>query len=306
MITRVLTRSLRGRGVRSGGAWCRRTRPRSPRASPRPPAVHTEPVDWPLAIDTPLGPLVVTLTCGTEQAGVPDEESTLESGALVAKWRDVAGVMVDLLLTPYDGARAVPKGWAVPECWGMEWRFHAHGSWTPPMALSALLPQGTGATYDADEDMIMAEAWTDDWRLGVGGADEVWFARQVKHASLAPSWGHVFSAGGAAGSRRPWSVADGTWSDLVLAGSGERRERHVVGCLGLVPGRCGQRGRCAELRRRGEPRIPPRSCTGLERNARPTGGGPHCRAAWRSGAGRRPRRAGSAGPRVEWSGRRAA
>lgn len=171
-------------------------------------------MDWPLAIETPLGRLAVALSCGLQPACAPDEDWVLESGAVVATWRDLAGVMVDLLLTRYDSSQAVPSGYAVPECWGMEWRFHAPGGWTPPMVLSALLPEGAGASCDADEDVIVAEAWTDDWRLCVGGADDVWFARQVESAGMAPSWGKVFSEVGppGVGGLGAWQTERGlTW-----------------------------------------------------------------------------------------------
>lgn len=154
---------------------------------------------WPLAIDTPLGPPEVALTCGIVPAGAPDVEVTLPSGALVAVWHDVAGVTVDLLLTRYDGSAVVPEGYVAPECWGMEWRLHSRDAWTAPMVLSVLLPEGAEASADADEDIQMAEFWPDDWRLCLGGSDEVWFARRVKDAGLAPSWGEVFSEAGDGG-----------------------------------------------------------------------------------------------------------
>ena len=64
----------------------------------------------PSEIPTPLGALKLSLSCGESSLGDPDSAAELPSGACVVQWRDVGGLMVDLLVTRYDSLALVPEG----------------------------------------------------------------------------------------------------------------------------------------------------------------------------------------------------
>jgi hypothetical protein len=143
-------------------------------------------------IDTPLGPVTVSFTCGTATSGPPDRGSTLPSGARVAQWDDVSGVVADALLVRCDELFARPSGGEVPMCWALEWRFSAPRGATPPLTVAAELP-AAGDLWPADGQHLIARTVSaEGWHLAFGGPDDEMLAILVDDGRLPASWAGCF------------------------------------------------------------------------------------------------------------------
>jgi hypothetical protein len=146
----------------------------------------------PSDLPTPLGALRLSLSCGESSLGDPDSTAELPSGARVVQWRDVGGLMVDLLVTRYDSLALVPEGFPGCVCWGAEWRMHAWRGTTPSISISSLLPVGVGGVADGDERITMTEVVTGHWSLAVAGLDDTWYDAEDDQGHLPPSWREMF------------------------------------------------------------------------------------------------------------------
>lgn len=141
---------------------------------------------------TPLGGLRLSLSCGATAVGEPDHLAALPSGARVAQWRSVEGLMVDLLVARYDSVAPRLDGGPRCVCWGAEWRMHARVADTAPITITSLLPEGTLGEANGDEDLTMTEVVTGDWCLTVAGLDDCWYQAEDYAHLLPPSWSGRF------------------------------------------------------------------------------------------------------------------
>ncbi|MBO9555979.1 HEAT repeat domain-containing protein [Cellulomonas sp.] len=135
-------------------------------------------------IATPLGPLVLSVTCG-DVLGMPSATSLLPSGARTARW-DSGDLVVDALVVPYTWENDV-LGHPRCTCWGVEWRLHARAD-TAPITVSALLPEVLEGSPDGDERLATTGFEDDGYVLAIGGPDDQAFAEGVEAGLQPPSW----------------------------------------------------------------------------------------------------------------------
>ncbi|MFS0699050.1 HEAT repeat domain-containing protein [Cellulomonas sp. 179-A 4D5 NHS] len=142
-------------------------------------------------IATPLGPLALRLTCGGVPLGVPSASSVLPSGARTARWDDVGGLTIDVLVVPYSYDSVLLEH---PRCtcWGIEWRLHARID-TGTIRVHAQLSDGMEGVRGGGWHLAATLFADPDHALAVGGPAHDAFDDELVAGLQAPSWRGSFS-----------------------------------------------------------------------------------------------------------------
>jgi hypothetical protein len=125
-------------------------------------------VTAPVELTTPLGQFTVDVTCGSARAGEPLSSGGLPSGAVTARWDDVGGLDLDVLLVRFDTAAVDDSPFPPVERWGADLRLHALCD-TGPITVTATLDAAVDGEPDPDDGLTATEFAAGSWRLVVGG-----------------------------------------------------------------------------------------------------------------------------------------
>ena len=141
-----------------------------------------------IRIDTPLGLFRAEVRSGDDHGSAEPRRSRLPSGAEVVVWPDVAGLVIDALVTPVIPFADQMTDMPHTHMWGIEWRLYSPIGTSELTVMAGLSDGAPAGSQSGDEHLVTLEHSIPEWFLAIGGPDEELLAQQADAGLQPASW----------------------------------------------------------------------------------------------------------------------